>query len=295
MRITIAGSGAIGSLFATYLSEGGHDIHLWTRGNATQIQRKRDENTQIGFASNSPDRLAESDAVFVAVKAFHVEEVLTELAQYLHPDSPVILTHNGMGTDELAARILPNNPLLFATTTHGSLRLSDSHIRHTGKGQTLVGGLNDSGKRCEFLAEVIHHSLPPCTWSDNVYLALWQKLAINCVINPLTAVHKIKNGELLNKKFSEVISSLSEEITNVMLADGMDSDCDIIRQNALQVAKDTAENYSSMNRDLHFKRRSEVDFITGYLISRANIHGIDVPANLSLWQQIKNLEQSYEK
>ncbi|KOO09902.1 2-dehydropantoate 2-reductase, partial [Vibrio xuii] len=100
------------------------------------------------------------------------------------------------GTAERIASLLPHNPLVLATTTHGAYRPAPSHVQHTGKGITQLGGYNAKGLQCQFLEQVFHHALPNSRWHPNIQEALWHKLAINCAINPLTALHQITNGEL---------------------------------------------------------------------------------------------------
>jgi 2-dehydropantoate 2-reductase len=49
----------------------------------------------------------------------------------------------------------------------------------------------------------------------------WQKLAINCAINPLTALHKLKNGELAGPRFADALQQVCVEVADVMSAQGI--------------------------------------------------------------------------
>lgn len=57
----------------------------------------------------------------------------------------------------------------------------------------------------------------------------------------------------------------------------------------MQVINNTAENYSSMNRDIHFQRITENDYICGYLLDKAKHHAIKVPMITQLYQEIDKL------
>ena len=46
-----------------------------------------------------------------------------------------------------------------------------------------------------------------------------------------------------------------------------------------------------MNQDIQSKRLTEIDFINGYVVKKAQELNINVPENLKLVQSIKTLEQ----
>ena len=121
-------------------------------------------------------------------------------------------------------------------------------------------------------------------------MALWKKLAINAVINPLTAIHDLKNGELADTKYSTSISNICDEIAKVMSALGYLVDSAELVENVQQVITATANNYSSMHQDIKFKRQTEIAFINGYVTSKATELNIEVPHNLRLVEQVRRLE-----
>jgi len=95
--------------------------------------------------------------------------------------------HNGMGTLE-ELRGLPQ-PLLRGVTTHAAKR-DGTVIVHVAGGITHIGpGSPESGALSD-LAEMLHQALPDVAWHNDVLAACWQKLAANCVINPLSALNE---------------------------------------------------------------------------------------------------------
>ncbi|GAB1085380.1 MAG: hypothetical protein SStaTSB_33820 [Shewanella algae] len=54
----------------------------------------------------------------------------------------------------------------------------------------------------------------------------------------------------------------------------------------------TAANYSSMYQDLKHGRKTEIDYINGYLQQRAEQYGLTLPINSELLAQIKALESN---
>lgn len=296
LNITILGVGAIGSLWACQLAKAGHRVTLWQRSSEQSlISLQLDDEPAIEFVTNSNAALIESDLLLVTVKAWQVESALSPLLPNLTPETVILFMHNGMGSIDSLASKLRRHPLVVATTTHGAYRHSTYAVSHTGEGKTLLGGVNANGKKCSFLTEVLDHALPQATWSGNIQTALWNKLAINCVINPLTALHQCRNGELVRDKFKPLITTLLDEIYQVMQAEQIPLSRETLQESVMGVIEATAINYSSMKQDIAHQRKSEIDFISGYLCRKAEQHKIAVNENYALYRKIKQIESSWSK
>ncbi|MFS1459982.1 2-dehydropantoate 2-reductase [Vibrio lentus] len=293
MNISIIGPGAIGSLWAIKLSQAGHNVSLWSRSADNSIDLSLDGQTSLSFSNNNIEKLSESDLVIFTVKAWQVEEATTPLLQYLDPDTILIFMHNGMGAVDQIATKIDTHPVILATTTQAAFKPNRNNVSHTGIGQTQLGAFNLKGQQCTFLVEVLEHALPAVSWNPEIKTALWTKLAINCAINPLTGLEQIKNGELADKRFSEVLSSIIKELTQVMLAEGITCSLDGLETSVNKVIKATAKNNSSMKQDVFYQRKTEIDFITGHLIKTARKHQIEVPVNQKLFDQVKERENSW--
>lgn len=308
MKITLVGAGAIGQLWGCQL-EPNHSVQFWTRRSEPFLDIDYTAlepacSRRIRIDANNPTALSQADMVLITVKAFQVEAALDSILPHLSPTTPVIIMHNGMGTHSLVLRRLveenrPQQPVLYATTSQAAFRpghtqeqsQGDSPLQHTGRGQSWIGAVNDAGKYHAELAAVLDNALAPCQWHDDIFVPLWQKLAINCAINPLTAMHQCRNGELAAPQFSGELDSICQEVAAVMNAEGYPTSANTLRQQVENVILATAANYSSMNQDIHHHRPTEIDYITGYLVRRAQAHQLAVPTNLGLWQHIKRLEQ----
>ncbi|UPQ89236.1 2-dehydropantoate 2-reductase [Vibrio sinaloensis] len=295
MNIVVLGPGAIGSLWASHLYSSGHSVSVWSRHSSPTMSLQLEENPPVYFNNNSLDALSRADLLLVTLKAPQVVSSLQSLVGKLASETIIVLMHNGMGTAEQIAQRFANNPLIVATTTHGALRESQGKVRHTGHGNTELGGYNQAGKRCSFVAEVFQHSLPQAKWNPDILSALWNKLAINCAINPLSAIHQVPNGSLAEPQHAATLQAVIREVTLVMQAEGLSTNEEQLTHSVAKVIQATAKNLSSMNQDIVHQRQSEIDFITGYLIETAQKHGIATPVNLELYQAVKNIEQGWKQ
>ncbi|YCO04340.1 2-dehydropantoate 2-reductase [Vibrio sp. VNB-15] len=293
MNILILGPGAVGSLWATKFKHAGHNVSLWGRSSESKQQLQLDDNLPTSFTNQHIPSVKCADLIVITVKAWQVETAIEPLLPYISTDTIIMLMHNGMGTAPLIEAKLADNPLIVATTTHGAYKPSKEQVLHTGQGNTQLGGFNAKGAQCGFLADVMNHALPEVNWNPNINAALWTKLAINCAINPLTAIHQCKNGELAAAEFATKLANLTRELVEVMNKEEIEVDFDSLHTTIMQVVNATAANYSSMRQDVFHQRRTEIDFITGYLLKAAEKYQMSTPENAKLYQRIKQIEQSW--
>lgn len=294
MKITVLGCGALGQLWLTALRKHGHDVQGWLRVPQPYCSVNLIEEDGTIFneslTANDPDFLAQSDMLLVTLKAWQVSDAVKALAATLPASSPVLLLHNGMGTiDELKSI---HQPLLMATTTHAARR-DGNIIVHVAGGVTHIGPARAQDGDYSYLADTLQDVLPDVAWHNHIRPQLWRKLAVNCVINPLTALWNCPNGELKNQK--QLVATLCAEVASVVEREGLHTSADDLRYYVDQVIESTAENISSMLQDVRAQRHTEIDYITGYLLKRARAHGISVPENARLYDMVKRKESEYER
>jgi len=282
---TVVGEGSIGLLAAGRLSLASYPVHLIRRQPQPLSFRLQTADTEYSFILPA----AQSNAlhyVFIPVKAYDTVAVIQQLLPLLSDDAQVVLSHNGMGTIE---QILPllhaEQGLWFLSTSHGAFKPDATTVLHTGIGQSVLGALNQAAllKQSE-VEQAMQAALGPVTLLDDIRPALWQKLAVNAVINPLTALHQCKNGALRQPKYAAAIHVMIEEFVLIAKASGQEfSPADIGHRVAL-VIEQTAENYSSMQQDFAKGRRSELEYITGFLLKQAKLFQLDLPAHQAMYQ-----------
>lgn len=301
-RIAILGAGSLGQLWAGYLPAGKAAfvprVHAAgspeTESLDYRLQRFDGSSVHVvvPWLTSSAEK---PSALLVTTKAGDTLSALESRLPDFAPDTPVVLFQNGMGSQQSVAERWPHRPVLAASTTEGANRPQPGFTVHAGKGETWIGALTASAQ--PLLAPVVQTlattGLTIHTETD-IHQRLWDKLVINAGINAFTAILNCRNGEILNSSFyQEHIDALCEEIAAVLTAEGCRPSVPTrIRQHIEAVAQSTASNTSSMLGDRQQGRTTEVDFINGYIARRGLAHGIEVPVNRMLTQQVHRLEDS---
>ncbi|MDC8831646.1 ketopantoate reductase family protein [Alteromonas gilva] len=298
--VNILGSGAIGGLCAAGAQQAGVSYRLLPRASSALLQTVVLQNSPSHdsrsvslqpLADSAPAAFTADDILILPLKVFQLKAAIAYWQPKLTTDTPIILLHNGMGGMELAAEYLPLNPVYLATTSHGAFKTTATTVQHTGVGKTMLGLSplhSASASLNTHIGQLLHHCIGPVTWRDDILLALWQKLAINCAINPLTAQHNVRNGALSSAVFRPTIEAVVNEVCEVAVACGIELRYSVVLAQVFEVIQLTATNYSSMHQDVAHQRPTEIDAITGYIIAQANKKGIDVTTNTLLYNAIKN-------
>lgn len=292
MNIVIVGGGAIGLLWYQALNKITNiDICLKTKHkiNDFYFTNINGNTEKIHVKTASCVKIKKADVILLCVKAFHVNQALKELNELISDNAIIILHHNGLGAYDEINHPNHKSPILALITTHGSKRVSNKSIVHTGEGKCSLGLLvgNIEKQQQINITQLLNAALPSVIWHDNIKHQQWLKLAINSVINPITAIANIPNGDLCKLKYKNQMLMLINEFVIVAKSQGYSFNAVDLLTTITEVADKTAANSSSMRADINNHKKTEIDYINGYLIKIAEAENIDVPAHKKVYFQVK--------
>ena len=286
----VLGAGAMGCLMAARLhAAGGKVIVLLREAQANQsVQLVLEEGgarREITLPGSSAKDAGQISHLLVTTKAYDVEPAVRSIVHRLDGQSRVLLLVNGLGYAQPLLRDFPWLQLFYGTTTQGAYRTAPYHVYHAGSGQTRIG--RPEHPAAPAWMSLWQQALPDCRWEADIARALWLKLAINCAINPLTALHNCRNGDLATREeLAREVAGLCEEIAELTRAQGYIELAADLHQRVRTVIKATAENHSSMLQDVRGGRSTEIDYITGHLLRIAAQCAVDMPRNQVLLKEV---------
>ena len=295
MHWHILGPGSIGCLWAAHLNAAGHQTTLIVR-NAQRLQTFPSQITleQDHQTSQHPVQLelAESPSVIhnllVTTKAYDVQPALEGVVDRLAPQANIVLLHNGMGPQQWATERFRTQRVWLATSTDGAWLRSPGHVVFAGQGETRIGRIDqpEDSSLIEALATMRLRTLH----DNQIEQSLWRKLAINCAINPLTAVHQCRNGELVDNpdRLAEM-TVICEEMDLLLQKLNLPLFDQGLLPVATQVAQATGANYSSMLQDVRQKRRTEIDYISGFACQQARKNALALNNTERLLNKLKKI------
>lgn len=306
MKIAVVGPGALGCLIAGFLkSKTGEEVWLLDNSHVRAKKISEDGVRIEGISGNHTvkiDATADAkeigsvDLVVICVKSYSTEDACKEIKDIVGENTSVLTLQNGIGNVQILNDYFGADKVIAGITNHGSTLIGTGHIRHAGKGDTIIG--KSDGKLSRELKDVVTVLTKagfPAKISKDIDSVIWSKLVINVGINALTAITRLTNGKIVAYDESrDILRSAVQEATRVVKRKRIKLSYDDPIQKVESVAKATAANVSSMLQDVLNNKRTEIDFINGAIVRHGKATGIATPVNDMLTGLVKTIEKSYE-
>ena len=284
----ILGVGSIGGLFAHRLHRGGATVRLLSRSTEVSSQtislRTTHSTQSLTFDCSSVDEDGDISHLLITSKSWAAGSALGEIRHRIGNHTTIVAMMNGMQHIDDIHRLAPACTLFLATTTAGCHRAGEEWVA-AGDGKTLIGQPDATSAPSWF--GTWQKGIPSLEWCSDIHERLVEKVAINACINPLTAVHGVRNGALLSEPYQARADQIIAEVENILTELGYAQLASRLDQTVRTVMADTADNTSSMLSDVMAGRRTEVDSIVGWLLDRSKRDHPELQALLSQLQSIE--------
>ncbi|MBT2660317.1 2-dehydropantoate 2-reductase [Bacillus sp. ISL-45] len=296
MKIGIIGGGSIGLLFSYYL--GLHNqvtVYTRTEEQADLINEHGLRLVQGGIEQDSCQVTAapihawrgNEDLTVVAVKQYQLSGLLSDLKD--QAKGSILFLQNGYAHIKLLSELAADE-IYVGSVEHGAVRVNGFTVQHNGMGVTRTAIFRGNAGVLKELSTIAPSGFPFILEPDYKEMLI-KKLVVNAVINPLTAILKVKNGELVqNTYYFEIFKQMFEECAYILELPNWEQ----YFNNLKAVCEKTANNHSSMYKDIENGRQTEIDAILGYLLELARSKNKKAPLIHNYYHCIKGKEHERE-
>ena len=318
------------------LAEYNDEKVFWRHVSNAPFSEKEGPSTAPGPEEILPTGEVRIYTLIVTVKGPATVIALRSLKHRISAQTTVCLMQNGMGQVEELNREVFTDPntrptYMLGVVSHGVYLSKQFAAVHAGIGSVAIGVVRDLDKfppppksPLHFLAEADQKRMfpsekdlyanitsryllrtltrsPILVCATFPYLDLLQmqleKLAVNCILNPITALLNVSNGSLIqNADLTKVARLLLAEISVVIRSlpelEGVPNvkvrfSAERLENLYLAVTKKTAQNSSSMREDIRKGKNTEIEYINGYIVRRGEERGIKCVLNYMLMELVK--------
>jgi 2-dehydropantoate 2-reductase len=312
MKIVIVGPGAMGCLFAAFLSKSltcsgrQEREEIWLldkdKERAAKIQESGisvegisgDWRAEVKVTAEAKE-IGSADLIIICVKSYDTKDAIMQAKPLVGDSTGVLTIQNGIGNIEIIGEVIGQDKVIGGVTNLGATLLGVGRVRHAGRGETVIGRID--GKipaELRSIREIFNKVGMEMRISRDIKGLLWSKLIINVGINALTAIARLNNGRLIEFEGTRrILREAVTEATRIAKRKRIKLIYDDPLAKVEAVCEATATNVSSMLQDVLRKKRTEVDFINGVIVRQAQELGIPTPVNSVLLHLVKTIEASY--
>jgi 2-dehydropantoate 2-reductase len=193
MKVAVVGCGAVGSFYGAKLARAGQQLYFLLRSDYDVVRRRGvlirspqgDFSVQPGVA-RAPEEIGPCDLVLIGLKTTANDQFGRLLPPLVGPHTAVLTLQNGLGNEEQLARFFPAHQIMGGLCFVCLNRLEPGVIHHLDHGQIILGEFKRWPEpRTHDIAGLFRHSGVPCSVTDNLARAHWEKLTWNIPFNGL--------------------------------------------------------------------------------------------------------------
>jgi 2-dehydropantoate 2-reductase len=264
------------------------------------------------------------DIAFVCMKSYDTAWATMMIRQYLAPDGFVVSLQNCINEETIAGIVGWGKTLGTIANSITVELLEPGHIRRaagkSGAAHTVFrvgevhGRITDRAKEiCRLISFADSTKVTGNLWGER-----WSKLTGNCMFNGVSASSGLINREIiLDEGLRRFTLRLGSEAVRVgqalgyQLEDIHHTDPDLIARGGEGDPEAAAEydrhqlaeaqkpgggaHRPSMGQDMVKGRRTEIEFLNGFVVGKAKEMGVLAPANAALVDIVKRVEKGEVK
>lgn len=193
MKIAVIGCGAVGSFYGAKLRRAGQDVHFLLRSDleAVRAHGVRIESVDGDFqvrpvAAGSAAEIGVADVVLIALKTTANAAIPRLLPPLIGAETRVVTLQNGLGSDELLARVIPSRQVFGGLCFVCLNRIAPGVTRHLAHGRVVLGAVEPGRESAAAdLVRAFQQAGVPCELTPHLAQARWEKLIWNVPFNGL--------------------------------------------------------------------------------------------------------------
>lgn len=323
-NILVVGGGAIGGITAAGLVQRGQNVIIYD-ADKPHVEAINRGLVITGFKEltipvksltpaefSSRDYSGWADIVLLAVKGLHTENALKTVLPCIAANAPVVSMQNGIN-EETIARIVGAERTIGCSITWGGTNKGPGELVQTTEGGFIIGQW-PTGKSTmvEETAQLLSMAFPT-EISDNIIGDRWTKLLITASLTGVgTTAGLTYGGVIENETARKVALTVITETYDVGIAAGVkfadlmgvSPSIVLVRNrvdfdNASKLMEFAFSKHGatkpSMWQDIEKGRKTEVDFVNGYVMRKGKEVGAKTPANEMVTRVIKEIEAGERK
>ncbi len=305
MKIAILGTGAMGSVYAALLADGGHEVwavDTW----ADHVKAINDNGLRVEGASgdrvvrlkatvNARD-VGDADLVIIATKDDGVDAAARDALAIAKSDAPILTIQNGLGSaDRVGAIVGAARTMIGVVGGFGASMKGPGHAHHNGMEFLRLGEMSGGlSTRLETVKQAWEQGGFKVLAFDDIHKMVWEKLLCNVTYSGPCAMTGLRVGEIQQSPHGwSIAAACATEGFHVARARGIKLDFNDPVRYVWEFGQKIPGARPSMLLDHMAGRKAEIDNINGAIAREGGRLGIATPVNSVVVAMLKAKESGF--
>ena len=288
-NILICGAGSIGVFLGAKLLDTGYQTTLFGR---RKISHLHDSILINGNLYKTPRRIytlephAKYDFIFITTKLYDSVEILKELRDKNISCDVLVLIQNGL-VDQETLKDFQSHPGFVTVSVFEGYHLLENQLLATKSGMGWQTENSPSGIKLRDLLKSVGIR---AVATDNLDSIRSEKMILVNAVGALSAIEKKTLGELITEpKTKKIIDAIINESYAVLIGEHALPKLFWVKRHFYKTIHQIKTHYSSMYQDVISGRKTEIEYLNGYIVKLGKKKEIPTPINEDIYYKIKNL------
>ena len=303
MKISIIGCGAMGSVYAAFFSAHEFDVLVSDKWKLHMDKIAIDGlkisgpkiNKTIKNIKVSKNILSHknSSLIIIATKIDSLNTVCKSLKKFVSSKNQLLFIQNGIGSIPIIKKYF-SDFFIGIAEGFGASVIKPGYVHHNSMRQIRIGHLKNKSNETNLIVNLWKKAGFNANYYNDIHQLIWEKFLCNVFLSAPCTAFECSIGDLLKSK---------EKLT---IAKGCLMEAYILgRKNKINFSFKNPISYGlkfaqlmpnakpSMLLDFLNKKKSEIDYINGAVVSLSKKKGLLAPYNETLTEIVKNKEKEF--
>lgn len=295
----VMGAGAVGSVVLKFLYDTYGDAVYVAANGARRERFLRDglcvNNTVFCPSIFDSRTKMHLDLLIIALKNYHLEASLDEIADFIDEDTIILPLLNGISATDMLQERFPNNRVFYGIVMRTDAERLKHKVTYSTAGEIQLGYRMNTEIREE--VSVVADYIKKAGINTHIYpdmrKMLWRKWMINIAANPVSLITCAKFKYFAMEDVICLMRDSLTEILEIAKAEGISINEQDIEDVIQILIHYPPEKRSSMLQDLEAERKTENEAFSGKVVELGEKYGITTPVNRTLFHAIRARESIY--
>ena len=299
--IDVVGLGALGVLYADFFTRALGKDRVRVLANRDRVERYRREGVILNGRpcdfqyADAAEETRPAELLLFAVKFGALRDAMAEVAHLVGPDTTILSVLNGISSEQILGEAFGPEKVVWCVSQKAAALKEGNRASVRGVGTLALGvPAGQDTERFRAVVDFMERTGFPCELPEDIHRHMWSKLLCNTGCNQVVMVYEGDYGTIQRPgEARERMIAAMREVVQVANAEGVDLSEDDVQAWVSILDGFDPSSEPSMRQDGKAHRKSELELFAGTIRRLAQKHGIAVPVNDRIYEQVQAIETAY--